>query len=441
MAERQTKETYEQFLQRETAENASAIRRGLTTIDKAPSVLVDEGSFSNLFGNIGGALRERLRSQWDPFIQGAEDLGKGIVQGLSRPFQPEGYEERQLAKGVTQRGGGVPQATPPVIPGALKEISPPQEGFGGFESLSGGGGGGRGGYTADPFNAPQGPDFGEVRTALGQMTPGEAPTPPTDRDLLNTMLAGAAQGAAQGESVGEILALAGAGGYSAREGQKARYQQDVDKYSERINENARMQAQVLASIDTAQAEFDLKVADMQQEHTLSIAQMGLQHDIAAMNSRLEMLKLTKPEFHAIGGGMGVIMRTDPSGRTTTETVDMGADLRQLEGVVAKAKLITAVAGLKKAEGGGQAKLVYKNGAFESTFPEGHPMYSVYQQAIQLEDEEPGKQIRKLLEEDLPEEMEMLQVTNPEEYENKISAQVIQKLGNMLMSQLGQDNPE
>lgn len=299
------------------------------------------------------------------------------------------------------------------------------------------------------FIRPDAPDFSRVEEALGGMVDPTAPVAPTDRDLLIAGLAGAAGGAAQGQTTGQILALAAAGAFNAREMKQTAYEERLQRYEEQRNENARVKAAALAQIETAQAEFDRTVALAENQFNQNAAEQALRHDIADAQDKIAQMSLLQPQFHNLGNGMGAIVTRGPDGSMNVDTVELDPLARKLQAVVASANLQRALRGGTS----DKTSVAVKVGGITSTFDQNDPMtpfLTLATVALSNPSDPRAKRAMELAQErilqryggadedgELPKALQMYQTLKPDEYSAELESMATLIYATGLMAEQGQ----
>lgn len=410
-----------------------------------------------LAGALAGDVAKLPTMVGDTIQKALLDFGvdPGIAQLIGHPV------ESLSNFGALSAMGDFGPGMDPGVPGAVSERGPiglpappletqlPAAATPPFMPSSGGGGGMTTiGRQMPEFVNPAAPDFSRVEQALLGIKDPTAPVTPTDQELMQAGLAGLAAGAAQGNSVGEILALAGAGMFNAREMKKTAYDQQLREYEATVNQNARAKAEALAQIETHKAQFAKDVALAKNTFELNSAEMALRADIADASNRIEQMRLQRPEFHNIGGGMGALVLRGPNGEMEVKTIEIDPIQRQLADAIGRAKLASAMSGGKS----DKTTVAMKMGNITSTFDQNDPMTPFLQMATVglanandprtkwASEEALNRLAQKFggLDEDgeLPPALQLLQTTKPDEFSAELEATATVLYAQSLMSELG-----
>jgi hypothetical protein len=225
-------------------------------------------------------------------------------------------------------------------------------------------------YNQPEFVRPAAPDFSQTQAALAGLQDPTAPAMPTHWDMVRSQLAGAAGGAARGSTPGQVIALAAAGAFNAKEMKQSAYDEALSKYENTKNELARVKAGALSQIEGHQAEYDRSVALAENVFNQNTADSALRHDIADAQTRIAEMQLLQPQFHMLGNGMGVIVTRGPDGSMATKTIELDPLQRKLSMVLASAKLQSALQGGGR---GDKTSVAVKVGGITSTFDQNDPM--------------------------------------------------------------------
>lgn len=169
-----------------------------------------------------------------------------------------------------------------------------------------------------------------VRGALGEMDPGQAPTPPTEWDRIKSGLASGLLYASGAPDWASAFTAGAGGGLAGQIAADEAYTSRMDQYSERVADLAVKRAEVetnLAQLDSAremaQAQIDSKhqltQAELQSNYDLTRAQLANTYAIHEANIAMERLKLQQP-YVAVANNRLMVWERDQNGRPNGQPI-------------------------------------------------------------------------------------------------------------------------